>query len=545
MTFDELREELERRKWPDGRSVKDITDDIIRATSFLDEEVSVQKMSQRLFCLYSNITEIPKCPECGSNLVYTPKKKHKDNPYSGWSVFCSVGCSKQSSLRVERQQAGMMKNHGVRGSFASEELREKSRTKFKERTGYDHPMRSPEHKNKMKDSMLFLYGGYTFSSKPLSEASQQTMQLLYGTPYPQQNESIRKKTVAGNIDRYGVGHHNQKHYRLDTRIILSNKDVLEELYIKNGVENTANLLGVSSTTVHDTIAAYGIEILHDGRSFIEKDFCSFFDSLGVEYETSNRTILGGRELDVYLPDHNLAFEFNGLYWHSSLKVPRNYHQKKSFDCLNKNIRLIHIWQDDWKYKRNIVENLIRSKLKMSCSKHIYARNTTIKPVDSKLANKFMENNHIQGKSGGSVRYGLFHEGCLVALLIMKRTKEMGVYNLVRYATSNTIVGGFSKLLKHFKKNHEWKKIITFADWDISDGDLYKKTGFTFEHITDPPLQYVDINKGAKVRREGFMKHKLVNKLENFDPTLTEKENMENHGYLSIYTSGLLKFVMYK
>jgi len=65
------------------------------------------------------------------------------------------------------------------------------------------------------------------------------------------------------------------------------------------------------------------------------------------------------ELDFYLPDYNLAIEFNGCYWHNvNLIKDKHYHQNKVKLCHNKGIRLLHIWEDDWLNNSEDVKNKI-------------------------------------------------------------------------------------------------------------------------------------------------------------------------------------------
>ena len=77
----------------------------------------------------------------------------------------------------------------------------------------------------------------------------------------------------------------------------------------------------------------------------------------------NEKIIEPYEIDIFLPDEKLAFEFNGLYWHSELRKPNYYHKMKTDMCEDKEITLIHIWEDDWVQKREIIESVILNKLK--------------------------------------------------------------------------------------------------------------------------------------------------------------------------------------
>lgn len=61
----------------------------------------------------------------------------------------------------------------------------------------------------------------------------------------------------------------------------------------------------------------------------------------------NRSMIYPYELDIVVPSLNLAFEYNGMYWHNADIVGRNYHKDKSMLCIRKDIQLVHIYE--WEY----------------------------------------------------------------------------------------------------------------------------------------------------------------------------------------------------
>jgi len=55
----------------------------------------------------------------------------------------------------------------------------------------------------------------------------------------------------------------------------------------------------------------------------------------------------------------LAFEFNGTYFHSYENTKDiNYHLNKTKLCEEKNIKLVHIWEDEWIYEKEKTKKLI-------------------------------------------------------------------------------------------------------------------------------------------------------------------------------------------
>jgi hypothetical protein len=261
---------------------------------------------------------------------------------------------------------------------------------------------------------------------------------------------------------------------------------------------------------------------------------------------NDRVVLAGKELDIFLPEINVAIEFNGLYWHSFSKVGKNHHLEKTLKCIEQGVRLLHIWSDDWENRQDIVKNHIKSVLGASSGPRVFARKTTVKPLAVNEAKKFLNANHIQGYSSSTVKLGLYsNDGELVACaLFRKDSSRKDCYVLTRYATNKTVIGGHSKLLKHFIKNHEFKEITTFADLSFSYGDLYRKTGWVENGFLYPDYTYI-LKDGRK--------HKFGYRLKRFatDPDLifieglTESQLAAKNGIEKIYDAGKIRFTLSK
>ena len=209
--------------------------------------------------------------------------------------------------------------------------------------------------------------------------------------------------------------------------------------------------------------------------------------LGIdEYELHNRDILNGREIDIYIPSLKLGIEYDGLRWHSEIfNKDTNYHLSKTEECERQGIRLIHIFEDEWQYKRDIVKSRLLNLIGKTPNK-IYARKCTIKEVDSHTASKFLDENHIQGKCNSSYRYGLYYNDELVSIMTFGKlrknlgsTDKDGYYELLRFCNkSNTaVIGGASKLFKHFLKEKKPTNVISYADRRWSNGKKKKKLGW--------------------------------------------------------------------
>ena len=258
---------------------------------------------------------------------------------------------------------------------------------------------------------------------------------------------------------------------------------------------------------------------------------------------NDRDVIAPNELDMYIPEKKIAIEFDGLYWHSFEHVGRIYHLLKTQICNNVGIKLIHIFEDEWYYKQDIVKSRLKHILNKTSYK-IFARKCVIKEITPHMSNVFLEKYHIQGPDKASVRLGLFYKNRLVALMTFCKSRFNKNYEweLSRYVTVSNfnVIGGAGKLLKYFENNYNPKSLITYADRRWSGGELYKKLNFEHIRTTEPGYWYV--KKDRRYNRVLFQKHKLSKLLENFDPNLSEWANMQNNGYQRIYDCGNLVFV---
>lgn len=318
----------------------------------------------------------------------------------------------------------------------------------------------------------------------------------------------------------------------------------------------------------------GCALCGNATSNAETQVADYIVSLlpSIDVQRRARDIIGQMELDIYIPEKKFAVEFNGLYWHSERQGKgRKYHYDKWQACQHLGIQLIQIWEDDWKNKPEVVKAMLAHKLGSSALPKIAGRKTTVSEITTDVASKFLEQNHIQGFASGSKYLALTaSEGLVggsaghtsnnstttpeasvnasegrvvVAVLVLrienKDDKQVG--NIVRYATSANVVGGFTKLLSFAERNYtDLSSVYTFSDNCVSDGGLYANTGFTKVRELAPDYMYLVQNE---------RKHKFGYRLKRFrnDPELlweeglTERELAELNGFPRIWDAGKMKW----
>lgn len=423
-------------------------------------------------------------------------------------------------------------------------------------------------KCKRKNTVKNKYGvDNPFQSDEIKKKRINTLKEKYGVDVPLKNKVLLEKMKHTNIERYGVENvlllpkNKEKRRKIKNKNYYNNlftkyKDMVKPLFsfeefIGCKENNSAITYEWECLKCHN-IFKDGIE---NGRipvcrncfplqstSMMENDFFNWINNISNTFIEQNNNILGKKELDFYLPDYNLAIELNGLYWHSENNGNRKkyYHLDKTQECLKKDINLIHIFEDEWLFKKEIVKSIISSKLNIYHEK-IHDRKCELKEItDIKIYKNFLEENHLKGFCNADIYYGLYYQNNLVSLMSFKKIDNRWELNRFCNKINYCIIDGFSKLLKKFIKNKNPKYLFAHEDLRYSDGDVYYKNNFKLEHISEPEYFYIK-SKQFRYNKEQFQKNKLKDKLEFFDLDLTEWENMQLNGYDRIWDCGNLVF----
>lgn len=477
-------------------------------------------------------------------------------------------------------------------------IKQSIRERYYKKTGYTHFSRNPETKKKSRETCLQKYNVDNVGKHPrfiekqkqtwnnktevemqcIQSDRQRTCMQVYGVknpsahqkfkdakittsmenwgvPYPTMNGEISSKVSEGNLIARKVNgteivqksketklrKYNSTAYNLDPEAyrILSDKNKLQEIYSTHGGSTGSEIIGCNHTTFYRYMNKHGIEIdENSGTSFAEREIGDILESFGFEIRKNSRDVVSG-ELDIYIPSHKLAIEYNGIFWHSTkFNKKTRYHLNKTKECEALGIQLIHIFEDEWLNNREQILNKIKHILGVSDQPRVYARKCAVREINNKDVKDFYNKNHLQGHVNSSKVYGLFHNDELVAAMSFKHT---GKYlELNRFATSCIVVGGFSKILKTFiKENEDIHHIVSFADRRYSTGKMYETNGFELTKVTPPDYQYV-VGKD-RVRKQHFRHERYLKELPNYDPKLSERENTENHGIYRVYDCGLLKY----
>lgn len=344
---------------------KHLLDELINITSFLDENVTV---GQRVWHIKNGVYEMQLC-ECGKPMKYN----------KGAYTMC--------------YKCGQSKNKLTLQNKSQEEWKEiinKQITTNLKRYGVNNPAKNKEILEKIKQTNLRKYN-----------ATRATTLQHFKDKLPKdggyRNEKILEKIKQTNLRKYGneLYHESTPYYEFVGKIA---KERLEKYNVEyvSYLRNKLHLLKckecgrefIFSTDNRYRIISSIILCSHCYKpdlstSMLEKQLFHYISSIYngmikkndksvLKIKKKNNRIVS-YELDIFLPELNIAFEFNGTGIHCDPRfykkndkgkfgnLARDIWKKDALKrklCEERNIRLITIWEMDWINRRKIVERYI-------------------------------------------------------------------------------------------------------------------------------------------------------------------------------------------
>jgi len=280
-------------------------------------------------------------PEC--------KKYTKfQNISTGYSKYCCHKCSMNSKEIKEKTKKTNLNKYGYEYGFQSKEIKEKIKKTNLNKYGYDNPMKSDIIKNKSMKTNLDKYGTYSsLSSKEIRKKLSLTklkkripevikylksLNLVLLSEYKNNLIPILVKCLKCNLEFHSKYYNLRQNCGLCPKCFPKRKESKGEKELLQFVKSLIPFL-----------------IIQENSRNLLKD------------EKDHRK---NQELDVYIPNLKLAFEFNGLYYHSEqFKCGKEYHLYKTLKCEKIGIRLIHIFEDEWFHNKKGIKKVLRKIVK--------------------------------------------------------------------------------------------------------------------------------------------------------------------------------------
>lgn len=334
--------------------------------------------------------------------------------------------------------------------------------------------------------------------------------------------------------------------------IVKDKEKFSEVLSSMSIEVMAYKYGTTASTITKYAREYELDTKKGyGKSKPELELYDFVKSICPDAQNGVVGLVkdSKQEIDIYIPSLNIGIEFNGCYTHSDAKREKNYHFDKRRRFFESGIYYFQIWEDDWAFNREVVQNFIRNKLGRN-DQRIGARKCVARNLTKQEFDSFMNDNHMQGTCNASIMIGLVYDNEVVSAIGFKNipvnTEAICSGNgidLIRFANKN-VSGAFTKLLSFFKKSYSFDYITSFADLEIVDErkNVYAQNGFI--EVGRLPADYKYFNPKSKKREHKFnyRKEKFA-KLGMDIEGKTEAILAKEYGLMRCYDSGKIKYLL--
>ena len=341
------------------------------------------------------------CPTCHNRSKFI-------NCVIGYQKYCSIKCAMPEILNKSKETC--LNKYGTEYALSNKDIRKKIISTNIDKYGFENVFQNKEIIEKSKETCKKKYGCEHYQStdefktliseasksnyEKSSEKSKETCKEKYGCQHYQSTDEFRNhiSTIFKNNyseskikaeqtckEKYGCEHYQSTDEFKETLRNKQNENIINKYDEVINIDDNNVICKCTNTQCElcknkqfsikksiffnrkrtntelcDILLSKIKEDYGYSVSKEEKELVSFIHSIYDKQIIENdRSILNGKELDIYLPDKKIAIEFNGLYWHNELHKDKNYHIDKYNQCLKKGIQLIQIWEDDWNNKNEI------------------------------------------------------------------------------------------------------------------------------------------------------------------------------------------------
>lgn len=453
---------------------------------------------------------VKRCELCGKEFTsiwlkqkYCDDKHYRPCPICGKDVeidmanvntvsCCSIECSNKLREKTCLDKYGVpiaSQDENVKKKLSIASIRSKSQSEKTclEKYGVKHFAQLPETRQKLSNII---------KSEQNQAKMKATMRERYGVDYIMQNKEFAKKVSNTILEKYDV-----PYYCLTKDCIDKNKKSISKINKEIGQRLTDNKHNIEyEYNIEDKL--YDIAI-HEMKTLIEI---------------------------------NPTYTHNVIHNHYGRVVDKKYHIDKTKLAERYGYRCIHIF--DW-------DNVDKILLLLKPKKIIYARKCIIRGIDVNTTNIFENLYHLQGKCNGQkVCLGLYYKGELIEIMTFGKPRYNKKYEweLLRLCTNSSfkVVGGASKLFKHFIKEYDPKSMISYCDLSKFNGSVYEKIGMKLDDTTEPNKIW---SKEDKKITNNLLLSRGYDQLFNasFGKGTSNEELMLKDGWLPVYDCGQARY----
>ena len=261
-------------------------------------------------------------------------------------------------------------------------------------------------------------------------------------------------------------------------------------------------------------------------------------------ERRNRKVLGdGKEIDIYFPSIGIGIEYNGLKWHCEDNLKgRDYHLNKTELCEKSGVKLIHIFEDEYKTHKDVVNRMLCNMIGIDLHlPMVNAYECKIKEIRPEMGIQFIERNSLFGNLKSTVYIGAFYEFVLVGAMSFLRLDNNGNWMVSAYATDPKFncKDVLLMIFNQFRGTYDPAKIKAYSDrrWFSENEDIYVNFEFELTGVKEPDYTYISKETPtARIDKSVFRSLKFRDS-HNIPDGLSELKSARLIGYSRVWDFG--------
>lgn len=428
-----------------------------------------------------------KCEVCGKDFVITKGKESKENPTCG--AACGAKYSHRNPVSKTKRKENSLKKWGV-----------------------EYPFQAVEVKEKIEKSLEGTAGRFG------TDASKAAIKKIYGVDNVSKLESVKEKKAQTLKENY-----------TDKGIFLNNGPVSK-------INRKWNVKLTEATNLN-----WEYEKYFKGVGRIDLYAESMGKPIAVEI---NPTATHNSYYNVIACGRNGCDKSKQCKIHTKGMNDHFMRAKMLKELYGISLISVFDWMDEEK-----ILSFVRSKAQLDSHK-IFAKKTKMLKITQTEANRFLKEYHMLGASRKQTYcYGLYHDGELVQVQTFAPLKEEGSFEAKRLVTKKdwAVIGGVSKITKHFINEAEPKSITAFSDLNLSwpDYDVLHN-GFERISINKPQKCWSKGNRMILQKNAAFSSADRLIGIANNSRESIYPENWTNdqvflaEGWLPVWDCGMIK-----
>ena len=545
--------------------------------SFSSGQLELIDLSVKYGLFYKDIKTIfIKClPDVDVNLYWKKHKKHSQS---------------KTSMQI----------YGVSHTSKAPEIDAKRKNTMLERYGVDNNMKSPELRQQFTDNMMKTHGvkyAYQLANQVKIDNWHRT---LFDTLVADElwsdvlHHICEQNNWSYSADMFDNEHLNirhrdfiiteDSHTSVDNLLTAYKEFTHEALIYPTNILFRLNIVGRFNRT---WLRYYSkLELIsvnddsiqpHKGSSNYETIVMNILDQNNIHYLANHRKTLDGKELDFYLPEHNIGIEINPNCTHNSneyalatnrvmyesYKEPK-YHYQKYLLAKEKGITLIQLFANDLSNEQlmNVTIPRLLSMLN-GYNTRLYARKVDVRKAQKselKSVRDFINKHHSQKNTPATEYWGYWYNEELQAAASFTIKNDTAELKRLCFPSGTQIIGGLSKLIKSFLNEHnDINTVTSFSDNNLGNGNGYKQAGATFIGETGPSLKYISwsdpsdtyswmistpwgAKRGVIAKDSGGKIFNTQSEINQYIECDLSHRTDNKFGYDKIYTSGSKKWI---